>query len=458
MRRRVLVALAGAAAALAVLAALAAAAGLTPAFVRHGPAVAAGMGAKLLCSAEHVTGQARDAARADLAQYSPLLARLRVRHDPQARAVTASLLGLRPATARFRPGLGCAVDRPGRAGRAALRAPAAPAGDAPWPAGGTADAIDPALDALLEAMLAEDGAAGLDTRALLAARGGRLRAEAYAPGVGPATPLLGWSMAKSLTGVMVGNLALRGLLDLKAPAGFAAWAGDGRAAIRVEHLLTMTDGLAFSERYAPGDDATAMLFTAPSPSDYALARPAARPPGVRFNYSSGSANLLARLHHDVLGGGQAALDDYMENVHRPMGFAGAVFETDADGVFVGSSYLYAPARDWARLGQLMLDRGEINGRRLVSAAWADRAVSPNGSENGPAYGYQWWLNRGGAAPRWPELPPDAFAAVGNRGQYLMVVPSRDAVLVRLGWTDGGYPVGERFRRALDALPPGGTRP
>lgn len=457
MRRRVLAVLAVPAAAAALLALLALA-GLTPAFLYHGPAVAAGMGAKLLCSAEHVTGQARDAARADLAQYSPLLARLRVERDPQARAVAASLFGLARRTARFRPGLGCALEPEDGAGLAALAAPAAPADGAPWPAGGSVDAPDPALDALLEAMLAEDNAAGLDTRALLVAHRGRIRAEAYAPGVGPGTPLLGWSMAKSLTGVMVGNLAMRGLLDLEAPAGFAAWAGDGRAEIRVEHLLTMTDGLDFSERYAPGDDATAMLFTAPSPSDYALARPLARPPGTRFHYSSGSANLLARLHHDVLGGGQAALDDFMEAVYRPMGFAGAVFETDADGVFVGSSFLYAPARDWARLGQLMLDRGEINGRRLVSAAWVDRAVAPNGSENGPAYGYQWWLNRGGAAPRWPALPPDAFAALGNRQQILMVVPSRRAVIARLGWTDGGYPLQDRFRRALDALPPGGPRP
>ena len=163
--------------------------------------------------------------------------------------------------------------------------------------------------------------------------------EAYAQGADASTPLLGWSMAKSLTAVMLASLEYRGLLDLAAPTSLGEWASDERAQIRVTDLLTMTDGLAFSEEYNPGDDATAMLFDSPSAADYVLAKPAAHQPGTRFNYSSGTANVLARLYENALGGPAEARADYEQNIAAVLGFQHAVFETDAAGGFVGSSYL-----------------------------------------------------------------------------------------------------------------------
>jgi CubicO group peptidase (beta-lactamase class C family) len=303
----------------------------------------------------------------------------------------------------------------------------------------------------LEELVAADNAAGLNTRALLVAQGGEIKAEAYAQNADPQTPLLGWSMAKSLISVMLGNLEMRGLIDLRGPAGFDQWANDKRAEILISDLLTMTDGLDFSETYNPGDDATSMLFTSPSASDYTLAKPLAFEPGTHFNYSSGTANILARLYGDALGSAQAAYDDYVAEIAEPLGMSNAVFEMDASGVFFGSSYFYASARDWARLGQLMLNQGAINGRRIVTPEWIQRATSPNGSTNGPAYGYQWWLNDGAAQLRWPSLPADAFAANGNRQQVVMVIPSASTVIVRLGWTAGSYPVDTHFKQILSAL-------
>jgi CubicO group peptidase (beta-lactamase class C family) len=134
-----------------------------------------------------------------------------------------------------------------------------------------------------------------------------------------------------------------------------------------------------------------------------------------------------------------------------MGFQHAVFETDASGVFMGSSYFYASARDRARMGQLMLNGGVLNGHRLVTEAWVALATSPNQSENDKAYGYQWWLNRGNESLRFPELPEDVYYANGNRQQLVMVFPSQQAVIVRLGWTSGRYPVADNFARILDAL-------
>lgn len=429
--------------------------GYTPVYLYHAPGVASGIGAKLLCSAQYVAGQSRERAFDDLVQYSPVLEYLDVTYDEEARTVTASLFGLSERTASFQPGIGCAIDFPGYDQRESLTPRELPVLASRWPHGNRVESIDEAAQAVTDRMVARDNKEGLDTRALLILRDGEIIAESYARGAGPDTPLVGWSMTKSLTSVMLGNLEHRGLIDLQGSPGFEAWEDEERAAIRIPHLLTMTDGLAFSEEYDPGDDATAMLFTEPSASAYALRRPLIHEPGTHFNYSSGSAALLARLHHRHTGGTlQSAYDDYIEHIAVPMGFQHATFEVDTAGVFAGGAYLYAPARDWARLGLLMLNEGVINGHRLVSRDWVERAVQPNGSENGPAYGYQWWLNRGGEELRWPDLPVDTIAAQGNREQQLMVMPSLDMVIVRLGWTSGpsgSYPSNEHFSELIEAL-------
>jgi CubicO group peptidase (beta-lactamase class C family) len=301
-------------------------------------------------------------------------------------------------------------------------------------------------------MVAADNNNGLNTRALLVVKDDDIIAESYAQGAGPETPLLGWSMAKSLTSVMLGSLAYRGRLEVDEQPDFASWREDDRADIRIRDLLTMTDGLDFSEQYNPGDDATAMLFTEPSASGYAIARPALYAPGSRFNYSSGTANILSRIYFNRTGGTLASsLADYRQHIAGPLSLQHAVFEPDAHGVLVGSSYLYASARDWARLGQMMLQGGVLNGQRIVSEDWVQQSTRPNNSGNQKAYGYQWWLNTGDATPRWPDLPADAYAAQGNRQQSLTVIPSEDVVIVRLGWTSGRYPANDRFAEIVGAL-------
>lgn len=425
--------------------------GITPAFIIYGPGVASGIGSKLLCSAEYVIGNDRQQAFDDLTQYSPVLSQISYSYDEANQSVTASLFGLQRKTASYIPGLGCAVDYQGYEDRRRLRVQALTTSEEPWPAGNRVNTIEPQVQALLEEILAEDNQAGLNTRALLLVHSGEIVGEAYGQQMGAESRLLGWSMAKSLNSIMLGNLEMRGLVDLSAPTEFEQWQGDEREAIRIEHLLTMTDGLAFSEEYNPGDDATAMLFTSASSSDYVLRKPLVAEPGTRFNYSSGTANLLSRLYTNLTGGPQQAYDNFIANIYLPMGFQHAVFETDASGVFVGSSYFYASARDWARMGQLMLNGGTLNGQRIVTADWVRRAITPNNSANNRAYGFQWWLNSGNENLRFPELPADAYYANGNRQQVVMVIPSRDAVIVRLGWTAGSYPVGSHFSRILEAL-------
>jgi len=426
--------------------------GLSVAMFTQGPRVAVGIGAKLLCSAEYVMQARRDQAWTDVVQYSPILEQLSVEYNEGARSVTASFWGVSTRTASFIDGLGCALDFGHKDPRRALEARAViPRSTLPWPAGDEVNTHNLSMQALTDALVKQDNTEGLNTRALLVVHNGEIVAETYAQGATSSMPLLGWSMAKSLTAIMLGNLEMRGLLDRQRQPVFAAWADDSRAAISVTDLLTMTDGLAFEETYEPGDDATRMLFLAPSADDYALGVPLAGTPGARFNYSSGTANLLSRLHQDVLGSPQAAYDDFITHVYQPMGMQHSVLEVDASGAFVGSSYFYATARDWARMGQLMLNGGELNGVRIVTPEWVAKATTPNASENYRAYGFQWWLNRGNDTLRFPDLPEDAFFANGNRQQTTMVFPSHNTVIVRLGWTSALYPINQRFYRIVTAL-------
>ena len=427
-------------------------AGVTPSYLFSAPGVATGIGSKLLCSARYVSGFSQEQAFDDLVQYSSILNQLSIDVDEGEKTVTTSLVGLSTQTANYLPGIGCAVEYSGFEQRADLniRDMSAKSGLA-WPAGNDIGDQDAELTDFLRERVRRDNTAGLNTRALLVVHQGAIVAEAYAQGADADTPLLGWSMAKSLNSIMLGNLEYQGRLDLNQSPGFVAWDSDQRSQIRVTHMLTMTDGLAFSEEYDPGDDATAMLFTVPSSASYVLEKEALRAPGSFFNYSSGTANLLSKLYQDTIGGTQEAYDEYLDTIHLPLGFQNAVFEMDASGTFVGSSYLYASARDWARIGQLMLNGGTINGERIVTQNWIDRATSPNDSLNQKAYGYQWWLNRGNNGLRWEDLPEDAYSAQGNRHQYLMVIPSLELVIVRLGWTAGPYPINGKFQQIIQAL-------
>ncbi len=425
-------------------------AGISPAYIYRAPGVATGIGSKLLCSSYFVTGFSQQQSINDLVQYSPLLERLDIEIDQDRRMVRTSFLGLSTKTATMLDGLGCAVDYPSHPQRTAIAVKNLTPSDDPWPRGDKVETVVANLQRLVESQVSLDNQLGLNTRALLVVKSGAIVAEAYAQGANAATPLLGWSMAKSLTSVMLGNLEMRGQIDLNDKPDFSSWSEDDRLAITITHLLTMTDGLNFSEDYNPGDDATTMLFTSPSASEFTLSKPLAHKPGSYFNYSSGTANLLARIYTDALGGTQSAYDNYMDQIAAPLGLQNAVFEVDASGVFFGSSYLYASARDWARLGEMMVSGGVINGQRIVSEEWVARATRPNDSENFKAYGFQWWLNRGNSELRWPDLPADAYAANGNRQQSLMIIPSAELVLVRLGWTAGRYPVNERFSEILRA--------
>ncbi len=296
--------------------------------------------------------------------------------------------------------------------------------------------------AVLDAMFA-DVERFATTYAVVVIRSGELVYERYANALpswtGPdkvvnaETPLLSWSMAKSITHAAVGMLVGDGRLDPSTPAPVAAWADDERRAITLDDLLCMRDGLDFVEDYV--DDGVSnvieMLF-GPGTDDvakYATDRPLRHSPGAVFNYSSGTSNIVARVVGDVVGGGETAMRDFLQDrLFGPIGMRSAEPRFDAAGTFVGSSYVYATARDFAKFGLLYLRDGVWEARRILPVGWVDHARTPRSidAENGRPYGAHWWV---------VDDEHGTFWASGYEGQMIACVPDRDLVIVRLGRTD-----------------------
>ena len=396
--------------------------------------IATGYAAKSTCSAHVVSERALADAQGDLPP-NPLVPLLRLSADPDEGQVTASLLGAWSTTAYATEGLGCtlAEEDPGFA---PLAVGAHERSDAPWPDGDgpprvPAEVDEQALEAAIDAAFVEDDPDGgaRNTRAVVVAKDGELIAERYGPGFGAETRLLGWSMTKSVANAMIGRLVGAGTLDLDDNRLRPEWADDERAGITLEHLLTMTSGLAFDEVYDPDTDATRMLFAPGNAAAYAAEQPLLHEPGTVWNYSSGTTNLLCDLAHETSGTGPELA---RELVFDPLGMSSAVMEPDAGGSLVCSSFMYATARDWARFGQWFLQDGAWDGERLLPEGWVEWSTTPVEPASRP-YGAQWWLNVGAdGSARMPSVPDDAFWASGHEGQQVVVVPSEDLVLVRLG--------------------------
>lgn len=397
----------------------------------------AGYYAKVLCSGVFVSGRpAAQVQGVDLGRFWYVQGGV----DAQERTATASMFGLGQTTAVHRDGLGCTLARGTTAQALRQQAPDLPAPrptrDLPWPTGdqGIPDiAPPPALQTALDQAFAE----GTGSRAVVVVHGGELVAERYAPGFSADTPLLGWSMTKSVTSTLIGLAADQGHLDIADPAPVTAWstASDPRSAITTDQLLRMSSGLAFSEVYGAFGDATHMLFVAPSAADYAAQSVLGAEPDSAWSYSSGTTNVLQRILRTSVGD-EAYLAYPRRALFDPIGMHSAVIEPDAAGDFVGSSFMYATARDWARFGLLHLQDGTWQGERLLPEGWVEYATTPTPAAPRGEYGAQWWLNAGApddpADRRWPSVPVDAFDASGFEGQNVLVVPSRDVVIVRLG--------------------------
>ena len=272
----------------------------------------------------------------------------------------------------------------------------------------------------------------LGTRAVVVVHGGQLVAERYADGFDAGTPQLGWSMSKSVTNLLVGRLVQEGKVSLDDDHLREEWT-DERADITVEDLLRMTGGLKWDETYDLGTPITQMLYREPDMGGYVASQPAAHDPGTYQQYSSGSTTLLCAVLSERTG---VAADLPRQELFVPLGLSSAVLEPDAVGTPVCSSYLWATPRDWAAIGQFALQDGVWNGTRLLPEGWmADSTTAIDVETEEEGYGAGWWVNTmpDGSLVE-PSLPADAYFAEGHDGQWIVVVPSEDLVVVRLGFS------------------------
>mgnify|MGYP000262407587 CR=1 FL=1 len=438
--------------------------------------IGAGYAAKYLCSSVFISGRNPETVfHEDIEPINPLARVIRPVVNRQDRSVTAVSLGLFKTRAIYREGCGCTLvvgttDE-------ALRSQAVPRrqlvnlpDDRPWPmgdAGPTAPlpaGIDPiVLEGALNRAFAEPGPRPvIQTRALVVVYRRELIAERYAPGFHKDIPMPGWSMSKTVTNALVGILVKKAHLRLAGPAPVPEWqaADDPRRNITLDQLLRMSSGLEFEEVYEPLYDATDMLYGSADFAAFAAAKPPVAAPDAQWSYSSGTSNIVSRIVRTAIGGNQA---NYLKFIYRELfdriGMTSAVVELDPSGTVVGSSYTVATARDWAKFGLLYLQDGVWKGERIFPEGWVNYSTTPTPMAPNGRYGAHVWLNAGTPSNpgnrRWPRLPRDMFLAQGFQGQRLIVVPSRDLVVVRLGLTlsDGALDLEQMILDILRALPP-----
>ncbi|WP_274424438.1 serine hydrolase domain-containing protein [Chelativorans sp. YIM 93263] len=401
--------------------------------------------AKTVCSNVFLAGRLPEDVLADDVQAPghPLLKLMRVDVNPMDATVRAGLLRwFGKGTALFRGGTGCVAAPDGQlqAARGGLLDMATPSGGPAtlWPEGARIDAAGhPEISNILD----DPAMTGPGMRAVVVVHEGRIIGERLGPNVyHHEQPLIGWSMTKPVNAAIVGTLVRAGRLSVDDASLFPAWEGDGRSEITIAHLLGMESGLAFRESYDGVTDVTRMLYLEPDMAAFAAAKPLAHDVGEHFSYSSGSSVLAARAWQDTFEDPEAALRWPREAFFEPLGMDTAVFETDARGTFVGSSYLYASPRDWARFGQLLLQDGEWNGQQILPEGWVEWMRTPTEASGGD-YGRGLWMH--GPRVTTPpdqhqdtgfDLPDDAYWMIGHDGQTITIIPSRDLVVVRMGLT------------------------
>jgi len=404
-----------------------------------------GITAKQTCSLTFVSGLDPD--RAQALYITPLLgganALISVDIDRENQRVTSAVLGgLYKQTAVYRDGIGCTLVHDFDEFDASLSLPIA---DGPDPMTLDADWRDAnfdvdALNAALDEVFTEDGR---NTLAALVIHDGHLVAERYAEGVTETTPLHGWSMTKSTAATFAGVLVQRGLIDISAPGQIPALVEAGRPEITIDDLLRMSGGLDGFEVNDGTDPNSEMLFTQTDMATYAANRNVLYAPGEHWDYQSGNTVLAGSAMETVMG------DTIVEEIQTlrdwlftPLGMNHAVFEPDQSGTLQWSSYMYASARDWARMGELYLNDGRIGDEQIIPPNWLTYVSTPTATSNGE-YGAGFWLNI-------PGLPADAISMRGFQQQWTFVIPSEDLIVLRMGATlgsDGGAP---DFARAVIA--------
>ena len=440
--------------------------------------IGAGYVAKYLCSSTFISKRdPKIVFKEDVAPVNPLAKIVNWNIDRKKQSVTVDSFGMFPLKAIYRKGCGCSlvIDTTEEKMRNQKLVPPGFRQERPkhfkdklWPEGsqGPLDPSSFGIDAeklkkALDMAFSEPGQGKKrNTRAVVVVYDGQLVAERYAPGFHKEMPLLGWSMSKSVTNALVGILVRKGKLDIHKSAPVPEWQrkDDPRKRITLDQLLRMSSGLEFEEIYAPLYDVTYMLYGSYDFAAFAANKPLKTDPDSQWYYSSGTANVVARIVR------QTVEKDYeyyyrfiYEELFHKIGMYSAIMEPDSSGTFVGSSYTFATPRDWARFGLLYLQDGLWQGERILPEGWVKYTRTPTPKAPQGEYGAHFWLNAGSSSDpknrRWPNSPRDAFGALGFQEQKVIIVPSKKLVLVRFGATTerGAWSTDEFIKNVINAL-------
>lgn len=424
--------------------------------------------AKIVCSNVFVANRDPQLVLRDDVQAPghPLLRQVRIDVDEDQKQVTARLFGLfAPGTSAYRDGLGCAAlpsnDRTQLADFSLTRPEFAQFdANAIWPSG---DKVIQSQNERLQDVMDNTLLTGPNMRAVVVVHKGRIVAERYGEGFDAETPLVGWSMTKTVNAALIGALLTDDFTINKTDL-LTNWHNDVRANISLKMLMGMESGLAWNEDYGDVSDVTRMLYLNQDSAAFVASRPLQDDIGnAEFEYSSGTSVLLARIWQNELGANSLFWPD--RALFEPLGMRSAVFEMDASGTFMGSSYLYATAHDWARFGLMMAKRGQWFGEEILSETFFDFMVSPTPKSVTPwgenEYGQgQLWLHgpRGNTPDQLnPDdgfgFPDDLIWMVGHDGQSIAISAEEELVVVRLGLTPSrlGYKPQPLVAAVLDVL-------
>lgn len=425
-------------------------------FLNAAMSTATGYSAKYICSQVFIAN--RDPGTVfenDVQPTHPLFHVIKINVNRKNNTVTAKGLGFwKPMTALYRDGCGCTLAVNTSIDELLNQAKGIipnrqPNSDLLWPEGEKvslgnipSEVNTNKLNAVIDSAFQEPGPnTKRNTQAIVVVYKDRIVAEKYEDQFSPSTPMLGWSMSKSVTNSLVGLLVKKNKFDIMMPAPVSAWKGvnDSRGKISLDHLLRMSSGLEFEEVYAPFKDATTMLYNNKSMADYASEKPLRNEPDSEWYYSSGTTNIIARIIRDTLGGNLSDITNFARTkLFDELQMYSAIFEADASGSLVGSSYMFATPRDWARYGMFIKNDGVWNGKRILPEGWVKYSTTPTPLAPKGEYGAHFWLNAGekgdASNRRFPSLPSDMIFMHGFNFQITAIIPSKNLVIVRMGVT------------------------
>jgi len=407
-----------------------------------------GYGSKNLCSAVYLQHRdPKDVIREDLADFPVSLGKFTVNEKDS--SATGSVWGVAKSKTIYRKGCGCTLindfseDEIRRQKFSFPARPAVSSDTVDWPYGERVvnsfplnvnkEYLQTAINNVFKATSVNGEPAF--TRAVLILYDGNIIAEQYAPGFDKNTVMLGWSMSKSLTAAMIGILSNQHKLSVDEPAPIAAWSNTEKNKITIKNLLQQTTGLDFTENYARPSSVTKMLFRKGDMAAYTASLTLKYQPGTVFNYSSGNSNILSKVIRQTVGERDYTAFPYLELFYKINAYS-FLLEPDASGTYIGSSYSYATARDFARFGLLYYNNGVWNGEQILPANWVRESVQPSIADKRKHYGYQSWLNgydEKDSTKRWyPDVPADMFFFDGYGGQDVYIIPSEKLMVLRLG--------------------------